>query len=384
MSPADLPAEAQRLGVYVHYPYCRERCPYCDFTVTARPIDDGRYRDAVLAELRARAPSVAGRPAPVSLYFGGGTPGLWAPDCIGAVIDGVADTLGLAADAEITVECNPGELTPAIALGLRAAGANRVSLGVQSFDDRHLAFLGRHHRRGDIEAAFEGLHRVGLSEISVDLIHGMAGQTVAEAIADAEAALATGAPHVSTYQLTIEPRTRFGLWAARGQTLLAADGLLAEMYTAVQRTLTTAGVPFYEISNAARPGHEARHNGLYWSFAEYLGLGAGAHGFLRAAPGGTRWANGKHPGRYMDGALSGALLQTAEAVDPDTLAEERVMTGLRRTQGLPVDAALRARFDGGARAAVARGWLVDEGGRWRATPAGRVVLDRVILEVVAG
>ncbi|MCB9526566.1 MAG: radical SAM family heme chaperone HemW [Myxococcales bacterium] len=381
--PPPLPAEARRLGVYVHYPYCSARCPYCDFTVTTRALDDDRYRDAVIAELRARARDFTERPPAVSVYFGGGTPGLWDPAALGAVIDAVADTVGLAADAEITVEANPGEVTAAHALGWRAAGVNRISLGVQSFADQHLAFLGRAHRAADVHAAIAALRRVGLGEISVDLIHGMAGQTVAEAVGDAAAALATGAPHVSTYQLTIEARTRFGLWARRGQTLLAEDGLLAEMYAAVQATLEAGGVRFYEISNAARPGHEAVHNGLYWSFAEYLGLGAGAHGFRRGRGGGARWANGKHPQRYMEGALAGRLLQEVEAVDAATLAEERVLTGLRRWAGLPVDADLRVRFGGGAAAAVARGWLTDDGDRWRATPAGRAVLDRVVLEVVA-
>jgi oxygen-independent coproporphyrinogen-3 oxidase len=380
-----LPAEAQRLGVYVHYPYCLKRCPYCDFTVTVRKPDDTRYRDAVLAELATRARDFEGRPPATSVYFGGGTPGLWSPACIGAVVEGVSATLGLEAGAEITVECNPFDLRPAHVAGLRAAGVNRLSVGVQSFCDRDLAFLGRQHRRADIEAGLEALHGAGFGEaFTLDLIHGMAEQTVAEAVADADAALAAGAPHVSTYQLTIEPRTSFGLRSRRGQVLQSPDGTLAEMFEAVRGRLAAGGVLPYEVSNAARPGHEAVHNGLYWSFAEYLGLGAGAHGFRRVADGAERWCNERHVGRYCEGAFAGAPRSTVERVAADALAEERVLVGLRVRRGLAVDADLRSRFGSAAQRLVAQGLLNDDGARWWATERGFALLDGVVLGLISG
>lgn len=372
----DLP----RVGVYVHFPYCTRHCPYCDFNVAvARTIPHDAYRDAVIAELAARAPAFAGRPPAVSVYFGGGTPGLWRPDCVGAVVDAVAARLGLRADAEVTVECNPEDLRPADLAGLRAAGANRLSLGVQTFDDARLARLGRGHRGDDARRAVAAARAAGFDDLSLDLIHGLAGQTTAEAVADVDAACALAPTHVSTYQLTIEPKTAFGARARRGETLQAPEEALLEMFLEVRAALRGHGVVPYEISNAARPGHEAVHNGLYWTLGEYVGLGAGAHGFRRVAAGGERWENERHAGRYVRAALAGAPAERGrEVVDPDTLLEERVMTGLRLDRGLPVDAELAARF--GARAAelTAAGLLRSEEGRWAATERGRPLLDTVI------
>lgn len=380
-----LPAEARRLGVYVHYPYCVKRCPYCDFTVTTRKVDDDLYRDAVLAELALRATELPGRPPAESLYFGGGTPGLWAPAAIGAVVEAVARGVGLVAGAEITVECNPGEVSLARFQALRAVGVNRISLGAQSFDDRWLRALGRTHTAADVRAAVADLHAAGIPNHSVDLIYGLADQTPEDAAADATAALALGAPHVSTYQLTVEPRTAFGLRAARGADPAADDDRQAEVDAAVRATLEAGGVRFYEVSNAARPGFEAVHNGLYWAYAEYLGLGVGAHGLRHTASGAERTANVPQIGKWARALAAGRLAEVPRvAVDAAGVAEERVLVGLRRREGLAADAGLRHRFGSAAAALVARGLLTDDGQRWRTTPAGLQLLDKVVLDLVTG
>ena len=371
-------------GIYVHYPYCARHCPYCDFNVAVtRSIPHDAYRDAVIAEAHARAVDYPDRPPAVSLYFGGGTPGLWPAPHIGAVIDALAARYGLAADAEITVECNPEDVTPAAMTALRAAGVNRISLGVQSFDDALLARLGRKHTGAGARAAVDAARRAGLDAISVDLIHGHADQTLAGALADVRAACALAPPHVSTYQLTIEDRTAFGARARRGETLLGGDALLVTMYDAIRATLTEHGIHPYEISSAARPGHQARHNTLYWTDGEYLALGAGAHGYVHRGDAAERWENERHPGRYIDAALAGRPAETfRDAITPADRLEERVMCGLRLDAGLPVDPALADRFGPAAARLAADGLLTGLPDRWAATPRGRAILDRVALELI--
>lgn len=371
-------------GIYVHYPYCARHCPYCDFNVAVtRTIPHDDYRDAVLAELAVRALDYPDRPAPVSLYFGGGTPGLWPATHIGAVIDAVAARLALPADAEITVECNPEDITAPGIAALRTAGVNRISLGVQSFDDALLARLGRHHTGDDARAAVANIRRGGLEEISLDLIHGHAAQTLAGALADVHAACALAPTHLSTYQLTVEDRTAFGARAARGETLLGEETLLLSMYHALRDALRQGGLVPYEISNAARPGHEARHNTLYWTHGEYLALGAGAHGFLQRGDGAERWENERHPGRYITAARSGRPAETfRDTIAPADLLEERVMCGLRLDAGIPVDPRLAARFGPAAARLEAHGLLTGLPDRWRVTDRGRAILDRVVFELV--
>ncbi len=361
------------LGVYVHFPYCRRHCPYCDFNVTVRPIDQARYRDAVLAELGARGSAFEG-PA-VSVYFGGGTPGLWDAAHLGAVIACVRDTLGLTADAEVTVEHNPEDVTPEGLAALRHAGVTRLSLGCQSFDDGRLAFLGRGHTAADNRRAMGQARAAGFEDVSVDVVWGLVGQRLPEVLADIDAACDLDPTHVSTYQLTIEQKTSFGLRARRGETLQVDEDVQAQMYLAVRERLRDRGLLPYEISNAARPGYEAVHNSLYWSGVPYLGLGAGAHGYDGAA----RWENERHAGRYASAALAGAPAE----VFRDTLTEEQrlaesVLCGLRLDAGfVPTDAA-RARFGANAERLRAEGLLDTERGRWRATDRGRLFLDTII------
>lgn len=374
------------LGVYVHFPYCSRRCPYCDFTITVKPVEHGRYRDGVLAELAARAPRFAGRPPAVSVYFGGGTPGLWAPDCIAQVIEAVDARLGLAGEAEITIEANPGEVTAAHLVGWRAAGVNRISLGVQSFDDRWLTVLGRDHGAAGGRAAVEAIARSGLPRFSVDLIHGMAGQTVAEARDDVQIALDLGARHVSTYQLTVEPQTAFGARARRGERLLGDEARLLAMYRAIRATLRAGGLIPYEVSSAAAPGHAAVHNQLYWSDGEYLALGVGAHGY-RHLPGGRafRWHNPPQIDRWHAAAIAGAPLDLEPVeVEADERIEERLMCGLRRDIGVEVSAEMQARFGARALRLEAAGLLAITAGRWAATDRGRMLLDTLIGALLTG
>jgi len=370
------------VGIYIHYPFCRRRCPYCDFNVTVRPLEDARYRDAVIAELAARVPGFGG-PA-VSVYFGGGTPGLWRADYVGDVVRAVEGSLGLAPGAEITIECNPEDVTESGVLALTQQGVNRVRLGCQSFDDDVLRRLGRSHTAADNVAAARAARAAGVCDLSIDLIHGVHGQDASGARADVGAALSLSPTHVSFYELTVEAKTAFGLRARRGEVLVAADDALLEAYEAVREALREGGIAPYEVSNAAVPGHEAVHNSLYWSGAPYIGLGAGAHGFRRLSSGGERWENERHAGRYMSAALAGAPAERSrEVVDAATHREERLMCGLRLDRGLLVDEVTREIY--GARAArlVDRGLLGIDGGRWRATARGRALLNLVVRDLTA-
>ncbi|MCB9565584.1 MAG: radical SAM family heme chaperone HemW, partial [Kofleriaceae bacterium] len=293
---------ASDLGVYIHFPWCRKLCPYCDFAVMVAHHEPPHeaYRDAVVAELAARAAAVEGRRLR-SIYLGGGTPGLWRPDCVGDVVAAVlAAAAAPGPDAlEITIEVNPTDVTAARLAAWRDAGVNRVSIGVQSFDAAELAALGRDHWAGDGPRAVELALAAGLRSVSADLIAGTPAGLVAapsssppsSSVAAARGApaasiaalIATGVPHASVYELTIEPRTRFGKLARRGALVPRPDDELAALYEANHRALEAAGLEHYEISSYARPGHRAVHNSLYWSGAEYLGLGAGAASFERRA-----------------------------------------------------------------------------------------------------
>lgn len=391
MRPPSPPGAAPRLGVYVHYPYCAQRCPYCDFNVVqpgpeGRP--DARYRDAVLAELAVRAADYPGRPPAVSLYFGGGTPALWPASDIAAVIEAVDARLGLVQGAEITVEANPGEIDAAGLRALRAAGVNRLSLGTQSFDAALLARLGRRNTPDDNRRCVDAARAAGFDNLSLDLIQAVAGQSLAAALADVAAVVALGPEHVSTYELTIHPRTPFGARADRGEVLTADEDMQVLVYEATRRALRAAGIEPYEISNAARPGREAVHNMLYWTMDEYLALGAGAHGFRHCPDdgGGVRWENERHAGRYMAAALAGHPgVRAEERLDATALLDERALTGLRLDAGLPVDAALEAAFGANAARLEGRGLLMRSPGegRWRLTDAGRLVLNQVVAELCA-
>jgi oxygen-independent coproporphyrinogen-3 oxidase len=327
-------------GVYVHFPWCLAKCPYCDFVSYGRPAaslqeagEHERYADAVLRELERRAPSVHGRRIE-SVFFGGGTPSLWDPQQLGRVLRGIRGALSCAEDLEVTVECNPTSIDRGRAEALVREGVNRVSIGVQSLRDDRLRFLGRLHdaARG-LEATREALSAV--PRVSADLIFGLPRQSAAEAAGEAVELADLGLSHVSCYQLTIEPDTRFGELARRGRLPLAEEGEVAEAFLAIDEALVARGFAHYEVSNYGKPGQRARHNLGYWRGDEYLGLGCAAVGFVLTRAGeGIRYRNEVDPERYI-AAAAGLPVET---LDASTLMRERIMLGLRVEEGLDVAA----------------------------------------------
>lgn len=344
------------LGVYVHFPYCRAVCPYCNFNShVVAEIPHTAYADAILAELRTRVLEHALPPTGVrSVYFGGGTPGLWHPAQIARVLAGVDDSLGLPADAEVTAEVNPGSVDIAALPELRAAGVNRLSIGVQSLHDKHLHRLGRLHTASDALGALRRALEVGFRSVSIDFMFALPGQPLAEWQGDLERVAGLGAQHLSLYSLTVEEGTPLFDWVRRGQVKLPDEESEALMFEAAADVLSARGYVHYEVSNFARPGHEAVHNALYWLGGEWLGLGAGAHGFLRTravselgardreAPSdavGLRWADVDEPADYMRGALAGERPEAFhEWRTPLELVREEWMTGVRWLGGVDLDA----------------------------------------------
>lgn len=386
------------LGVYVHFPYCRALCPYCNFNSYAAPeIPHAAYADAVIAEVRARAAAHAleGRPL-VSVYFGGGTPGLWEPTALRRVLDAIGTTFTLdPRAAEITVEVNPGSVDAAALPRLRDAGANRLSIGVQSLRDDALRRLGRLHSSTEALAALERGRAAGFEEVSLDFMFGLPQQNVAAWRDDLETIVSLSVPHLSAYQLTVEDGTPLSDWVRRGQVVMPGNDDEAAFFDETRAALSAAGYEHYEVSNFARPGHRAVHNSIYWLGGEWLGVGAGAHGFLRtpsafagAPPGaaGVRWADEDDPPRYMARALAGELPEASrEWPDPSTLALEELMTGLRWLDGLDLGAFttrtgvdLRERFS-----RVIAGLATDDlahvaGEHLRLTEAGLLLLNTVV------
>jgi len=270
---------APPLALYVHIPWCVRKCPYCDFNSHTAPqgLPQREYVAALLADLdmdrREYAPALAGREI-VSVFFGGGTPSLFAPDAIAAILDGAAQRLPFARDAEITLETNPGTVEHGRFDGYRRAGVNRLSFGVQSFDDGALRRLGRIHGAAEAEAAVKSAQDAGLDNLNLDLMYALPEQTLAGALADVERALALAPTHLSHYQLTLEPNTAF----AAAPPPLPDDDDAWDMQEACQARLAAAGYAQYETSAYAQPGRQCRHNRVYWGFGDYLGIGAGAHG----------------------------------------------------------------------------------------------------------
>lgn len=334
-------------SIYIHFPWCLAKCPYCDFVSYATERDDidhAGYADAVLREAEARAPSVAGRTI-TSVFFGGGTPSLWAPDELGRVLHRLGEIFSFAprAELEVTVECNPTSLDADRARALVDVGVDRLSIGTQSLRAEQLKFLGRLHDPAGAQAAVAAAMAVGVPRISTDLIFGLPGQSPEDARDQAVTLASTGLRHLSCYQLTIEPGTQFGERRKRGLLPIAEDGDVAAGFLAIDEALEALGLRHYEISNYAKEGEEARHNIAYWRGDEYVGLGTGAFGFLRRDGGGVRWRNAIIPADYVakTRAVSSGrigegdgLTMSAEDLDPLALLRERIMLGLRMAEGL--------------------------------------------------
>ena len=337
---------AEPFALYVHVPWCRHVCPYCDFNVYAAAEPPERpYVEAVAAELRAWAARAQwrGRRAK-TVYLGGGTPSLLSPGAIATVLEAVARAFGIADGVEVTLEANPGTVTRERLAGYRAAGVNRLSLGAQSFHAGHLRALGRDHGAADVRAAMEAARAAGFANLSLDLIFAVPDQTLADWEDDLGAALALAPEHVSAYALTYEPGTPFHAWRASGRLRpVDEDGEAAMAERTVER-LAAAGYERYEISSFTRPGFASRHNTSYWDGSDYLGLGAGAHSFSAEPAPGRRWANERLPGRYLVAIRErGTAVATEERLSTAQARGEFCFTGLRQTVGVDLEG-FRRRF----------------------------------------
>jgi oxygen-independent coproporphyrinogen-3 oxidase len=373
----------ETLALYVHWPFCVSKCPYCDFNSHVRAnIDQDGWRDALLADLAHEARLLPGRRL-TSIFFGGGTPSLMDPSMVAAIIDAAQVHWTPADDLEITLEANPNSVEAARFASLAAAGVNRISLGLQSFDNKALAFLGRAHsvREGfaALETAQKAVHRV-----SFDLIYALPGDTEAGWSATLAQALSLGTRHLSLYQLTIEPGTRFATMVAkRDFEPLDADAAAA-LYELTDAMTSAAGMPAYEISNYARDGHESRHNLTYWRYGDYAGVGPGAHGRRL----GMRTVRHRKPENFLSAVgRNGHGISEEEPLSAFEGADEALVMGLRLSQGVDADAiADRFGFEaivhwGKVDRLVASGHLTREGSRVAPTAAGRLLLDRILAEV---
>ena len=317
------------LALYVHFPWCVRKCPYCDFNsyTLSGELPEEAYLRRLLCDLEAQAPQVLAREVG-SVFFGGGTPSLFSPGALGRVLEAARRQLRLAPDAEVTLEANPGAIERGAFRAYRAAGVTRVSLGAQSFDARALDALGRIHSPAETRRAAAELHAAGLGNFNLDLMYGLPGQEPAGAVRDIEEAIALSPAHLSHYQLTLEPGTVF---AARPPVLPDEDQC-AIMLEECRERLSAAGFAQYEVSAYARPGAQCRHNLNYWTFGDYLGVGAGAHGKLTFAAAGriVRTTRLREPRRYL--GASGAAL-TQRAIPPRELPFEFMLNALRLTAG---------------------------------------------------
>ncbi|HLY38757.1 MAG TPA: radical SAM family heme chaperone HemW [Candidatus Binatia bacterium] len=328
-------------GLYVHVPWCRQVCPYCDFNVyTSSTMPERAYVDALAVELGtyARDPTWAGRPLR-SVYVGGGTPSLFAPATIGELVATADRAFALASDAEVTLEANPGTVSAERLAAYRATGVNRLSLGAQSFESRTLATLGRDHAAADSARAVAAARTAGFDNVSLDLVYAVPGTGLAGWEDDLRAAIDLAPEHVSAYALTYEEGTPFHRWRGSGRLQPVAHDDEAAMAELTVATLEAAGLRRYEISSFARPGRESRHNVSYWDGSDYLGLGAGAHAFTREPAPGRRWMNERLPARYLAAiAADGTAVASEERLTETQARAEFVFTGLRRVAGVDADA----------------------------------------------
>jgi putative oxygen-independent coproporphyrinogen III oxidase len=331
---------ARPFGVYVHFPYCTFRCPYCDFAVSTEPVPQARFTDAVLAELGLRAAGFDGLECR-SLYLGGGTPSLWDPGQVARVVAWARQRLGLPRGAEITLEANPESAEGGRLAAFGEAGVNRFSIGVQSFDKGVLAKLGRRHGAGAAERAIRAAAAV-VENVSADLIYGGRRSSAATARADAARLAALPVTHVSAYALTLDPEVLaeevpLARLLGQGRIALPSEEETLAQARAIRGVLRRAGLRRYEISNFARPGFESVHNQLYWSGDSYLGAGPGAFGCLHAGPGAVRWANLRLPGAWLAAVEAGRLPDApggVERLGAAELARERILLALRTRHGL--------------------------------------------------
>ena len=373
------------LSLYVHWPFCVSKCPYCDFNSHVRDsIDQVAWRDALLADLAHEAALLPGRRLD-SIFFGGGTPSLMDPATVAALVDAAHRHWPTADDLEITLEANPNSAEAARFADLASAGVNRISLGLQSFDDESLAFLGRAHSASEGLRALEAAQSA-VDRVSFDLIYALPGDTEEGWTATLDRALTLGTEHLSLYELTIEPGTRFASMVARREFEPLDAEMAARLFEHTQARTAAAGLPAYEISNHARPGAESRHNLTYWRYGDYAGVGPGAHGRRT----GMRTVRHRKPENFLSAmARNGHGLAEEEALLPDEAAKEALVMGLRLAEG--IDPARLARRTGVERLVneaavdrlVAHGLMERNGARIATTEAGRLLLDAILAEIAA-
>jgi oxygen-independent coproporphyrinogen-3 oxidase len=376
-------------GVYVHWPFCAAKCPYCDFNSHVRhtPPDQARFAEAFRREIATTAERAPDRTV-TSIFLGGGTPSLMEPATVGAILDEIGRHWTVAPNAEITMEANPSSVEADRFRGYRAAGVNRVSLGVQALNDADLRYLGRLHNVAEARRAIE-LARATFPRLSFDLIYARPGQTVEAWERELKEALGLAADHLSLYQLTIEEGTPFfGLWKA-GKLKTLDEDLSADLYAATHAVCDAAGMPAYEISNHAIPGAESRHNLVYWRYGEYAGVGPGAHGRLLVDGHRRATAAERVPEAWLNKVESwGDGLVADDILSPEEEGDEMLLMGLRLAEG--IDLARYRRLSGrlldDARLAdlIAHGMVERAGGeRLRATRSGFFVLDAVVADLAA-
>ena len=374
---------AEPLALYVHWPFCVSKCPYCDFNSHVRAsIDQDVWREALFADLAHEARLLPDREL-TSIFFGGGTPSLMDPATVAAIIDFATNQWTPAENIEITLEANPNSVEAARFADLAKAGINRVSLGLQSFNDKALAFLGRAHSATEGFAALETAQK-NFRRVSFDLIYGLPGDTEDSWSVTLAQALTLGTRHLSLYQLTIEPGTRFASMVARRELEPLDADTAATLYEITDVMTAEARLPAYEISNYARRGQESRHNLTYWRYADYAGVGPGAHGRRR----GMRVARHKKPENFLSAMRrNGHGIAEEAALSAQEGADEALVMGLRLTEGIDAEA-IASRFGMGSIVnwpkvdrLVASGHLTRAGSRIAPTPAGRLLLDHILAEI---
>ena len=381
-------------SLYVHIPWCRAKCPYCDFNShAAEAWPEDEYVAALIAEMRERSanPTFFGQQI-ATIFFGGGTPSLFAPRSIAAILDAAAERFGLTADAEITLEANPGTVDLPKLSGYRAAGVNRISFGARSFNPDILRCLGRIHGPGETRDAVRDSRRAGFARLNLDFIFAVPGQSQADVMADLDAACELAPEHVSAYNLTFEEGTAFFTEMRRGRIRPLPSDDQAALYAAVREELPRRGYAMYEISNYARVQEESRHNLTYWRAESYLGIGAGAHSFARdgAGPGGRRWWNERMPAKYIAAVQKTGLADSGgETIEARVASGEFVFLNLRLREGFALRD-FQARFGQSLDDLFGReverltgdGLLEEHHGRIRLTERGLEMADSVFAEFI--
>ena len=375
------------LALYIHWPFCVSKCPYCDFNSHVREsVDQAAWRAALLKDLAYEAEQLPGRRL-TSIFFGGGTPSLMPPETVAALIDAATNHWGVAEDIEITLEANPSSVETARFGDLARAGVNRVSLGLQALDDEVLGYLGRAHGVAEGLAALDTAQK-SFDRVSFDLIYARPGQSPDDWDAELARALSFGTEHLSLYQLTIEPGTQFAARLAKGDLATLDPDLAADLFELTRARTAAAGIPAYEISNHARPGGESRHNLSYWRYGSYAGIGPGAHGRRD----GMATVRRKKPENWLSRVdANGHGIEQENLLSPEARAQEALLMGLRLGEGVDLariarmaDLAVERLIDEAAAARLAaQNLLLHDGSRLRVTEAGMLLLDAILAEIVA-